>query len=104
MPAVAGMRRRVEAERVARERALGLFERQVVPQVAVVGAARAAEDHVALVGEQVVGEAQARRPVVVVGVAVVAVADVVLDVVVGVRARAMFDQSRSAATTSAGVT
>ena len=39
---------------------------QVIEQVAVVGASGAAEDHVTLVGVQVIGKAEAGSPVVVV--------------------------------------
>ena len=56
----AGMIRGIEADFGGRQRELGLLELQVVVQRAVVGAAGAAEDHVLLVGADVVREAEAR--------------------------------------------
>src|SRR6185437_790902 len=63
-----------------RQRLLGLLDLQRLVQVTVVGAARAAEDHVFLVAVDVVREAQARLPLVLGLAAVVAGADVVGDV------------------------
>ena len=70
----------IEAHLRGRERELGLLELQVVVQRAVVGAARAAEDHVLLIAADVVREAEARLEGVLVRFAVVARADVVVDV------------------------
>ena len=55
--------------------------------VAVIAPGRAAEDHVRLVGEEVVGKAEPRRDLVARIAAVAAVADVVVDVDAGVRQR-----------------
>ena len=74
------MIRGVEADFRGRQRELGLLELQVVVQRAVVGASGAAEDHVRLVAAEVVREAEARLERVVVRFAVVAGADVVVDV------------------------
>src|SRR3546814_19733876 len=52
--------------------------------VAVVGATRTTEDHVLLVAEQVIGEAEPGLPCTLEVVAVASGADVVLDVVIGV--------------------
>ena len=68
-----------------RQRELGLLELEVVVQRAVVGAAGAAEDHVLLVGAEVVREAEARLERVLERLAIVAGADVVVDVERGVR-------------------
>src|SRR5688572_7764819 len=70
----------VEGELVTREGALRALERQVVEHVAVVGAARAAEQHEALVFREVVREADARLDRTVEWIAVVARADVLVDV------------------------
>src|SRR5690606_31889492 len=81
------MARRDEVVLVALERQAVLLVGQVVELVAVVGAPGTAEQDVALVAAQVVGTAQARREAILERIAVAAVADVVLDVVVHVRTR-----------------
>jgi len=81
---VAGMLRRIEGEFISRKRGGGTLKREVVEQIAIVGAASTAEDHVLLVRVEVVGEADTRLPRILERVAVMAVADVVVDVVIGV--------------------
>jgi hypothetical protein len=74
------MVRAVEEYRQFRQRRLGLFQLQVVVQIAVVRAPDPAEDHVALIGLQVIGEPEARLNLAVVRRAIVPVADVIVDV------------------------
>src|SRR3546814_18377206 len=55
---VAFVQRRVEHQRVRGKRTAVVLARHVVEDVAVVGATRTTEDHVLLVAEQVIGEAE----------------------------------------------
>ena len=74
------MIRGIEAHLRGREGELGLLELQVVVQRAVVGASRATEDDVRLVSADVVRESEAWLEGIITRFAVVARADVVVDV------------------------
>ena len=77
---IALMTRHVEATCVSREGAFRTLDRKVVEDIAIVGASRAAEQNVTLVAREVVREAHARLDAAVECFAIVAGADVVVDV------------------------